>query len=61
MPDWVRTGYFEYIKRLPREITVNLIEINPRSVLMENKLGNCYLRISADSRCSATPIVYCGS
>lgn len=29
MPDWVRTGYFEYIKRLPREITVNLIEIKP--------------------------------
>lgn len=29
MPDWVRTGYSEYIKRLPREITVNLIEIKP--------------------------------
>lgn len=29
MPDWVRIGYFEYIKRLPREITVNLIEIKP--------------------------------
>lgn len=29
MPDWVRTGYFEYIKRFPREITVNLIEIKP--------------------------------
>lgn len=29
MPDWVRTGYSEYIKRLPREITVNLIEVKP--------------------------------
>ena len=29
MPDWIRTGYFEYIKRLPREITVNLIEVKP--------------------------------
>ncbi len=29
MPDWVRDGYFEYIKRLPREITIQLIEIKP--------------------------------
>ena len=29
MPDWIRNGYFEYIKRLPREITVNLIEVKP--------------------------------
>lgn len=29
MPDWIRTGYSEYIKRLPREITVNLIEVKP--------------------------------
>jgi 23S rRNA (pseudouridine1915-N3)-methyltransferase len=29
MPDWVRTGYSEYMKRLPREITVNLIEVKP--------------------------------
>ncbi|WP_432644293.1 23S rRNA (pseudouridine(1915)-N(3))-methyltransferase RlmH, partial [Listeria monocytogenes] len=29
MPDWIRTGYLEYIKRLPGEITVNLIEIKP--------------------------------
>lgn len=29
MPDWVRAGYFEYIKRLPRETAVHLIEIKP--------------------------------
>lgn len=29
MPEWVRTGYLEYIKRLPRETTVHLIEIKP--------------------------------
>ncbi len=29
MPDWIRTGYLEYIKRLSGEITVNLIEIRP--------------------------------
>lgn len=29
MPDWIRNGYLEYIKRLPREITVNLIEVKP--------------------------------
>jgi 23S rRNA (pseudouridine1915-N3)-methyltransferase len=29
MPEWIRTGYSEYVKRLPREITVNLIEIKP--------------------------------
>lgn len=33
MPDWIRTGYLEYIKRLPREITVNLIEIKPEKRL----------------------------
>ena len=29
MPDWIRNGYFEYIKRLPHEITINLIEVKP--------------------------------
>ncbi len=29
MPDWVKTGYFEYIKRLPREVTITLIEVKP--------------------------------
>ncbi|PXW84957.1 23S rRNA (pseudouridine1915-N3)-methyltransferase [Nitrosomonas sp. Nm84] len=33
MPDWIRTGYLEYTKRLPREITVNLIEIKPEKRL----------------------------
>lgn len=27
MPDWIKIGYLEYVKRLPREITLNLIEI----------------------------------
>ena len=29
MPDWVRAGYYEYIKRLPHGIEVQLIEIKP--------------------------------
>ncbi len=29
MPGWVNTGYLEYIKRLPHEITVDLIEVKP--------------------------------
>ena len=29
MPDWIKTGYLEYIKRIPPEITVKLIEIKP--------------------------------
>lgn len=29
MPDWIKVGYLEYIKRLPREISVQLIEIKP--------------------------------
>lgn len=29
MPDWVKAGYSEYIKRLPRETAVHLIEIKP--------------------------------
>lgn len=33
MPDWIRTGYLEYIKRLPREIAVHLIEIKPEKRL----------------------------
>lgn len=29
MPDWIKAGYYEYIKRLPRGISVQLIEIKP--------------------------------
>lgn len=29
MPDWVQKGYFEYAKRLPKEMTVQLIELPP--------------------------------
>lgn len=29
MPDWIKVGYLEYIKRLPREISVHLMEIKP--------------------------------
>ncbi len=29
MPEWIKTGYLEYIKRLPREISVQLVEIKP--------------------------------
>ena len=29
MPDWIKVGYEEYIKRMPREISVNLIEVKP--------------------------------
>lgn len=29
MPDWIKIGYLEYIKRMPRELSVHLIEIKP--------------------------------
>lgn len=29
MPDWITCGYENFIKRLPREITLNLTEISP--------------------------------
>ncbi|MBL0011168.1 MAG: 23S rRNA (pseudouridine(1915)-N(3))-methyltransferase RlmH [Nitrosomonas sp.] len=47
MPDWVRTGYFEYIKRLSREITVNLIEIKPEKRVSGKQTGQLLL---AESR-----------
>jgi len=33
MPDWIKAGYLEYIKRLPREISVRLVEIKPEKRL----------------------------
>lgn len=29
MPDWVETGSAEYLKRMPREMTVEIVEIKP--------------------------------
>jgi len=29
LPDWINNGFSEYIKRLPREIMINLIEVKP--------------------------------
>ena len=29
MPDWITTGFKEYAKRMPREATIELIEIKP--------------------------------
>jgi 23S rRNA (pseudouridine1915-N3)-methyltransferase len=29
MPDWVETGCAEYLKRMPREMTVEIVEIKP--------------------------------
>ncbi len=29
MPDWIATGCAEYVKRMPRELTVQVIEIKP--------------------------------
>ncbi|MGQ5521776.1 23S rRNA (pseudouridine(1915)-N(3))-methyltransferase RlmH [Chitinimonas sp. PSY-7] len=29
MPDWVETGYKEYVKRMPREAMIELIELKP--------------------------------
>ena len=39
MPDWVRTAYSEYIKRLPREITVHLLEIKPEKRVSGKQTG----------------------
>ncbi len=29
MPDWVSAGYNEYVKRMPRELKIELLEIKP--------------------------------
>ncbi|MDH5264327.1 MAG: 23S rRNA (pseudouridine(1915)-N(3))-methyltransferase RlmH, partial [Betaproteobacteria bacterium] len=29
MPAWIRTGFGEYVKRLPPEIRVDLVELKP--------------------------------
>jgi len=29
MPDWVETGFKEYVKRMPREATIELVELKP--------------------------------
>ncbi len=29
MPDWVESGCAEYLKRMPREMTVDIVEIKP--------------------------------
>lgn len=29
MPDWIDAGYYEYAKRMPRELAIHLIEIKP--------------------------------
>jgi len=51
MPEWIKTGYSEYIKRLPRELAVNLIEIKPEKrvsgKLTEQLLFAEYQRIRA--------------
>jgi 23S rRNA (pseudouridine1915-N3)-methyltransferase len=51
MPDWVSTGYFEYTKRLPREVAVNLIEIKPEKRASGKQTGQLlsaeYQRIRA--------------
>ena len=43
MPDWVSAGYFEYVKRLPREITINLIEIKPEKRVSGKQTGQLLL------------------
>jgi len=55
MPDWVRTGYFEYIKRLPREITVNLIEIKPEKRVSGKQTGQLLLAESQRIRAALPP------
>lgn len=29
MPDWIATGYNEYVKRMPREAKIELLEVKP--------------------------------
>ncbi|MBK6958515.1 MAG: 23S rRNA (pseudouridine(1915)-N(3))-methyltransferase RlmH [Nitrosomonas sp.] len=55
MPDWVRAGYFEYIKRLPREITVNLIEIKPEKRVSGKQTGQLLLAESQRIRAVLPP------
>lgn len=49
LPDWINSGYNEYIKRLPREIMINLIEVKPEKRTagksVEQLLSSEYQRI----------------
>ena len=51
MPGWVQEGYNEYAKRLPREISLEMVEIplgqrgqNGTGVKTRSRLCNCFCR-----------------
>jgi 23S rRNA (pseudouridine1915-N3)-methyltransferase len=40
MPDWVQTACAEYIKRMPRELSIDIIEIKPEKRAAGNSTEN---------------------
>ena len=40
MPDWVETACAEYIKRMPRELTIEIVEIKPEKRAAGNNTEN---------------------
>ena len=40
MPDWVETACAEYIKRMPRELTIEIVEIKPEKRAAGNNIEN---------------------
>ncbi len=55
MPDWICAGYNEYIKRIPREISVNLIEVKPEKRVTGKTIEQLLLTES-QRICSALPV-----
>ncbi|MEQ1599352.1 MAG: 23S rRNA (pseudouridine(1915)-N(3))-methyltransferase RlmH [Methylotenera sp.] len=40
MPDWVKTACSDYIKRMPRELTIEIVEIKPEKRAAGNNTEN---------------------
>lgn len=55
MPEWICAGYNEYIKRIPREISVNLIEVKPEKRVAGKPIEQLLLTES-QRICSALPV-----
>ncbi len=58
MPTWVETGCTEYIKRMPREATIQIVEIKPEKRAAGNSKDNIQ-RIEAKRILEAVGNDYC--
>ncbi len=55
MPDWIKAGYIEYIKRMPHEITVELVEIKPEKRIDGKQSEQLLYAESVRIRAAITP------